>query len=190
MSRPQFVLVAGPNGGGKSTLSQSIKHRFPNVEVIDPDAIAKSLTGSFATVDKEKVSAGKQTVSLIHQKLNARESLLVESTISGQTYLRFAKLAKELGYRTVFIYVALDSANMSADRVKKRVKLGGHPIDAKDIERRYPRSMANLKSFIRLFESSHIYDNSDHYRWVAGFREGVLHNKSKNVPDWLKKYIL
>jgi len=56
MSRPQFVLVAGPNGAGKSTLTLSIKHRFPNIEVIDPDAIAKGITGSFATVDQEHLN--------------------------------------------------------------------------------------------------------------------------------------
>ena len=190
MSRPQFVLVAGPNGANKSTLSQSILGRFPQVQVIDPDAIAKGITGSFATVDQEQLSAGKKTLQLVQEKIDRKQSFLVESTISGQTYLRYVDRAREAGFRTVFIYVGLSSMDLSAERVAKRVALGGHRISGADIKRRYPRSLKNLKSFIKLFESSHIYDNSDNYKWMANFRDGTLRNISPSVPSWLKSAML
>ncbi|MGM8228953.1 AAA family ATPase [Cellvibrio sp. ARAG 10.3] len=189
MSRPQFVLVAGPNGAGKSTLTLSIKHRFPNIEVVDPDAIAKGMTGSFATVDQEQVSAGKRTLELVKQHIENGQSLIVESTISGSTYLNYAKMAKEAGFRTIFIYVCLSSADMSAQRVAKRVSFGGHAIPLEDVKRRYPRSMGNLRIYIKAFESAHIYDNSEHYRWLAGYRNGLIHNASTNIPQWLVPYL-
>lgn len=190
MSRPQFVLVAGPNGGGKSTLTQSIKHRFPNIEVIDPDAIAKNITGSFATVDQEQLSAGKKTLELVKKYIDSQQSLMVESTISGSTYLKYARMANEAGFRTVFIYVSLSSANMSAERVAKRVGMGGHSIPLDDVRRRYPRSMSNIKAHIKEFESAHIYDNSDNYRWIAAFRSGLVHKVAPDIPSWLSPYIL
>ena len=116
--------------------------------------------------------------------------MMVESTISGLTYLKYCNMAKNARFRTVFIYVALSSADISAQRVAKRVDLGGHAIPLEDIRRRYPRSMNNIKAFINAFESAHIYDNSDHYKWIAGFRNGLVHNTSQNIPDWLKPYII
>lgn len=190
MSRPQFFLVAGPNGGGKSTLTQSLKNRFPDIEVIDPDVISKNMTGSFATVDQEQLSAGRKAVELVKQHIENEQSFMVESTISGSTYLKYARLAKAAGFRTTFIYVCLKSADMSAERVAKRVAMGGHSIPIEDIKRRYPRSMKNIKAHIQEFESAHIYDNSEHYRWVAAYRNGAVHKLALDVPSWLKPYIL
>ena len=190
MSRPQFVLVAGPNGAGKSTLTQSFRSRFPNLEIIDPDAIARGMTGSFATVDQEQLAAGRRAVELVGQCIREERGFLAESTISGIAYLRYARAAREAGFRTVFIYVALSSAELSAQRVAHRVGLGGHAIPLDHIRRRYPKSMANLKAHIQAFESAHIYDNSDHYKWVAAFREGVIHRVSSDIPAWLRSHIL
>lgn len=119
MSRPQFVLVAGPNGAGKSTLTRSFRRRFPNLEIIDPDAIAKGLTGSYATVDQEQLAAGRRALQLVGQCIGDERGFLAESTISGSgaTYLRYAQSARAAGFRTVFIYVALSSAELSAQRV-------------------------------------------------------------------------
>ncbi len=189
MSRPQFFLVAGPNGAGKSTLTLSIKHRFPNVEVVDPDAIAKGITGSFSTVDQEQLSAGRKTLDLVKHHIHDGQPIIVESTISGSTYLKLAEFAKDVGFRTVFIYVALESREMSAERVAKRVKLGGHAIPLVDVKRRYPRSLNNLKLYIKAFESAHIYDNSDHYKWIAAYRNGLIHKSANNIPNWLKAYL-
>lgn len=190
MSRPQFVLVAGPNGAGKTTLTLSIKHRYSHIEVIDPDIIAKDITGSFATISQGKFSAGRKTIELVNKHIVDKQSFMVESTISGKAYLKYAELAKSAGFRTVFIYVALSSPEISVERVAKRVSLGGHDIPIEDIHRRYPKSMSNIKEFINSFDSAHIYDNTDHYDWMASFRKGLAHRVSPNIPDWLKRYIL
>lgn len=189
MARPQFFLVAGPNGGGKSTLTFSIRKRFPEVEVIDPDEIAKGITGSFGTVEQAQVAAGKLSIKSVREHIENRSSFLVESTISGSTYLKYAIKAKEAGFRTTFIYIGLESPALSSTRVSERVRLGGHDIPSADLQRRYYRSLENIKSFIKIFESAHIYDNSEHYRWVAGYRNGMIHNVSSNVPRWMLTYL-
>ncbi|WP_444944309.1 zeta toxin family protein [Microbulbifer sp. ZKSA006] len=189
MSRPQFFLIAGPNGAGKSTMSAAIKRRFPSVQVIDPDAIAKDMTGSFATVDLKQVSAGRKALGLVKNCIDKGQSFIAESTISGSTYIRYANKARQNGFRTTFIYVGLNSPNLSTERIAKRIDLGGHAIPANDIARRYSRSVANLKAHIQLFASTHIYDNSQGYQWACDYRDGVVHEVSPSVPSWIQSYL-
>ena len=189
MSRPQFFLVAGPNGAGKSTMSATIKRRFPSVQVIDPDTIAKEMTGSFATVEKEQFSAGKKALMLVKRCIDEGQSFIVESTISGSTYLKFAHQARHNGFRTTFIYIGINGVKLSEERVAKRVELGGHSIPVNDIRRRYPRSLTNLKEHIKVFESAHIYDNSHDYQWVCDYRNGLLHKTSNSMPSWIQAYL-
>lgn len=189
MSRPQFWLVAGPNGAGKSTMSATIKKRYPTVHVIDPDYIAKELTGSFSSIDKEQLAAGKRALSLVKQYINDGKSFIVESTISGITYLKYAKQAKADGFRTTFICVSLAGAQLSEERVSKRRRLGGHAIPTNNIARHHPRSLVNLKAHIKAFESSHIYDNSQRYQWVADYPNGMIHKTSQTSPQWIKQYL-
>ncbi len=189
MPRPHFILVAGPNGAGKSTYTETVRRRWPATLVIDPDAIAKQMTGSFALVDQEQASAGRKAIELVRNCIETGESFSVESTISGRLYLRYAREATQAGFRTVLIYIGLSSPELSAERVANRVSVGGHNIPAADIIRRYPKSMANVVPHIRAFENAYIYDNSHSsdqgYQWVASYRHGLLHKKANQVPGWL-----
>ena len=75
--------------------------------MIDPDAIAKDMTGSFSTVDQEQFAAGKKTLELVNRYIQENQGFVVESTVSGLTYLKYVKMAEDAGFRTVFIYLAL-----------------------------------------------------------------------------------
>lgn len=191
MSRPQFLLVGGPNGAGKSTLTASIRKRLSSVQIIDPDFIAKEITGSFAAVDQEQIAAGKKALLMVKRCIDDGRSFIVESTISGSTYIKYAKQAAQDGFRTTFIYVALNSPELSAARVAKRIGLGGHAVPREDIVRRYPRSLANLKVHIKTFESAHILDNSheEGYQLICDYRNGMIHKASKFIPEWIRAYL-
>ncbi|TQV78165.1 hypothetical protein FKG94_13920 [Exilibacterium tricleocarpae] len=64
MSKPLFFLVAGPNGAGKSTFTSGYRRHHPFLTVVEPDAIAKELTGSSATINRV---AGYRN-GLLHKK--------------------------------------------------------------------------------------------------------------------------
>lgn len=167
MSRPQFVLLAGPNGAGKTTFTKTVKRKFPNIRIIDPDAIAKGMTGSFSTVDQKQMAAGKKAIRYVQDYIKTGTSFIAESTISGSIYLRYGQRAKDAGFRTAMVYVALSSSEMSGERVKARVSIGGHDIPTADVERRYPKSMANISKQIKIYENVYVYTNLDDYQWVA-----------------------
>lgn len=183
-----MFLIAGVNGSGKSTYTKAILRKHKELKVIDPDVIAKGITGSFLTIDSEALAAGKAALSMVQQCINTQESFIVESTISGRVYLRYLDLAKRAGFKTILVYVALESAELSAERVKSRVSKGGHNIPIQDIKRRYPKSFQNLKAHIRLTDLAYIIDNSKRYKAVASYRDGLPHFKH-GTPEFIKKYL-
>ncbi|PCK08253.1 MAG: hypothetical protein COA42_09975 [Alteromonadaceae bacterium] len=193
MPRPQMFLVAGMNGAGmngagKSTYTRSIINKFPALKVIDPDAIAQSMTGSYATIGDKQISAGKAALKHVRSYIKEKESFVVESTISGRVYLNYLQQANEAGFKTILIYVALSSAQLSAERVSARVSEGGHGIPLVDIQRRYPKSLNNLHAHIKSSDLAYIYDNSDNYTSVASFRDGTLY-RDFHTPIWLAEYL-
>ncbi|WP_444994233.1 hypothetical protein [Aliikangiella sp. IMCC44359] len=67
MSRPQMFLVAGVNGSGKSSFTRNIIRKHTTLKIIDPDAIAKGITGSFSTIDSEALVAGRTALMMVQQ---------------------------------------------------------------------------------------------------------------------------
>ena len=188
MSRPQMFLVAGVNGSGKSSFTRNVLRKEPSLKIIDPDAIAKGMTGSYATVDAEALAAGKAALMQVQACINNHQSFIVESTISGRVYLRYLEQAKVAGFKCILIYVALQSPELSAQRVEARVSRGGHDIPAQDIQRRYPKSFQNLKAYLRLCDLAYIYDNSGHYKFIASYRNGLIHRQNE-LPKFIKAYL-
>ncbi len=62
--------------------------------------------------------------------------------------------------RFTFAYVGLASPQLHIARVRARVGRGGHEIPEAKIRERYPKSLANLVSFIGTAAEVHVFDNS------------------------------
>ncbi len=90
------MLVAGTNGSGKSTFTLTLKRHYPSTKIIDPDAIAKELTGSASTINQARARAGRIAVERIREYIASGASFIAESTISGHTYLRYINLKKSV----------------------------------------------------------------------------------------------
>jgi len=151
--------------------------------VLDPDATAKVIDP--ANFDGSVLAAGRQVLAASRGRLNAGASFAVETTLSGNTYLRMARGAKALGYSTAMIYVGLANVDLSICRVQRRVELGGHSVPEIDIRRRYPRSMANLKAALSIMDFVVIFDNSTDagYRLLAITQGGSI-QWLEPVPGW------
>ena len=77
-----------------------------------------------------------------------------------KAYLQKIKQWKNDGWRVELFYLYLPNAEFSARRVEYRVKQGGHNIPSDAIERRYPRSVANLFEYADVCDVTHCVDNS------------------------------
>jgi predicted ABC-type ATPase len=145
---PHAVIVAGPNGAGKSTLApELLAKEFEDRIYVNSDVIAQGLAGF------DPVSAGIRAGRIMHERLEElraeRASFAVESTISGRSLQRVIQKLVESGYKTLLIYLWLPEPELAVERVRNRVRLGGHDVPEADVRRRFYRSMVNFEKVYR-----------------------------------------
>ncbi|WP_202895868.1 AAA family ATPase [Iningainema tapete] len=90
-SAPKLTIIAGPNGSGKSTLTRYIQSNL-DAPIIDPDAEAGKINPS--SPESVAVAAGKQALRLARDYLKNNQSFAVETTLSGNTYIKMMQSDK------------------------------------------------------------------------------------------------
>jgi predicted ABC-type ATPase len=176
-SRRHLIIVAGVNGAGKSSLTFSNPSLLAPLRILDPDLVAKIINP--ADYQGSALAAGRHVLQECQRLLGMEASFCVETTLSGHTYLRLMREALGQGYRVTLLYVGLDSVEISIQRVKLRVSLGGHDVAEQDLRRRYPRSLENLKAAFGLATDAALYDNST----TTGYQTVAL--KQNDRIEWL-----
>lgn len=179
MSQPVLTIIAGSNGCGKSTLTSYGRSLFQQNSVLDPDMIAKSIQETLAA-DVSDIEAGRRALRHADELLANRQSFTVETTLSGATYLRMASIAKEAGYIVRAIFIGTASVEINIERVKARVEAGGHNVPEADQRRRYPRTLANMRSLLPSLDDVVILDNSGEVGYV------LVATGSKNNIQWFE----
>lgn len=96
IAQPTLTIIAGPNGSGKSTLTRSIQQSL-NIPLIDPDAEARKIRPE--EPELASVAAGKQAIKLARNYVGNNQSFAVETTLSGNTYLKMMRDAKRKGWQ-------------------------------------------------------------------------------------------
>lgn len=200
MSEKVYILIAGVNGAGKSTFYHSYSalgdffdfcdsNSLQNLYRVNADEILKELGDWKNTADAFK--AGRMALKNIRQYFKDGVSFCQETTLCGHSVFKNIDLAKSQGYKIGVVYVGVESVELAKERVRNRVKHGGHGIDPKDIEKRYYESLKNLSSIIDKCDGILFYDNTIAFRSVAVYngRELQLTNDYNQTPHWFKKYI-
>lgn len=147
--KPSLYIIAGCNGAGKTTASNTILPEILNcLEFVNADNIAQGL--SPFNVDKVAFEAGRIMLMRIDELLRQNVDFAVETTLSSKSYVTIVKHAKAKGYIVRLIYIWLESAEIALDRVADRVGKGGHHIPEEIVRRRYDRGLRNLFNSIFL----------------------------------------
>jgi len=140
---PKCWIISGPNGAGKTTFALEYLPKVASCfHFINADLIAAGL--SPLTPERNLIAASRLFIREIENCIIKGEDFAFETTLSGRSYLNLVKRLQKHGWEVELIYLALPSLEMSKMRVLERVVHGGHNIPAKDIERRFPRSLHNL----------------------------------------------
>jgi len=92
--------------------------------------------------------------------LHEGQTFTFESVMSSGDKIEFMKEARKRGYRVYLYFVATEDPRINVDRVRRRVKLGGHPVPAKKIRSRYVRSIALMSDACDVAHRAYIFDNS------------------------------
>jgi predicted ABC-type ATPase len=157
---PALILLAGPNGAGKTTASEALLRDELRVdEFVNADAIAQGL--SAFRPEKAAMEAGRVMLQRLHHLTEQRANVAFESTLASRTFAPWIRGLLQTGYEFHLCYFWLPSADVSVERVQRRVRLGGHNVPEETIRRRYE---AGLRNFFELYSpiasTWRFYDNN------------------------------
>jgi predicted ABC-type ATPase len=164
MLKPVLIVIAGPNGSGKTSITGKIlQHEWiEGCTYINPDNIARDDFGDWNSPEAV-LKAAKRATQLREEGLRQRQSILFETVLSAQDKLEYLRRAKLAGYFIRFFFVGTDDPAINARRVAYRVSEGGHDVPITKIISRYGKSMANCGIAVRIADRAYLYDNSVDY---------------------------
>ena len=168
---PEVMVFAGPNGGGKTTITRMAK----TVGVyINADDIKKSSLCS-------DLEAAQKAEELRKSMLEKGEDFTFETVLSTDRNLKLHQKAKEKGYFLRCIYVLTDDYEINIARVRMRESMGGHGVPEDKIKSRYEKALNLIPDLVEICDIVHIYDNTN-----VPFR---IFKKRKDVYyHWENKY--
>lgn len=148
--RPEIQVFAGPNGSGKSTITST----FPLVgEYVNADDIQQ----------REGISAleaAELAMKLKRYYIKKRLSFTFETVMSSRYNLEVLEAAKAQGFLITAVYVITCDPEINVERVRQRVRNGGHDVPEDKIRARYFKSMSNLRKVFALADNFVLLDNS------------------------------
>lgn len=202
-ARPSRIyVIAGVNGAGKSSIGGAA---FRNLggEYFNPDEAARELVAANPGLGQTEadIVAWRQGSGLLRQAIAERLDFAFETTLGGNTIPRLLAEAATQGTGIYVWYVGLSSPELHIQRVRSRVRHGGHDIPEHAIRRRFERSRLNLIALLPLLTALRVYDNSTEADPAAGKPPAllpVLHmehgrilnpNDLPQAPEWAKPIV-
>ncbi|MCC8119805.1 MAG: zeta toxin family protein [Bacteroidales bacterium] len=187
--RPILIVVAGPNGSGKTSVTHKLLHHewLENSEYINPDTVARDIFGNWN--DKSAVlQAANYCKEWRERCLTEGRSHIFETVMSAPDKVEYILKAKELGFFVRLFFVSTSSPTINAKRVAQRVLNGGHDVPISKIISRYDKSIGNCIALAPYIDRLYVYDNSiddAEARLLFRFSNGKLIKQYQpNLPSW------
>jgi predicted ABC-type ATPase len=153
----KVIIIAGPNGAGKTTFARNfLPKEAQTYQFINADLIAAGL--SPFNPGLAALKAGRIMLSEIDAVSLSGHNFAFETTLSGVHYLTQIKRWQNLGYTVKLWFIKLSTPELAIERVKSRVKQGGHDIPHETILRRFTSGLKNLEKFKLIVDSWVIFD--------------------------------
>ena len=113
-----------------------------------------------------------------------------ETTLSGRTYVKLLREMKKRGYLIHIFFLWINDVELALERIRLRVRNGGHPIPEVVVRRRFGRSLPNfLRVYKPLADSWTIFDNSWDIPKMTAFEEsGKIEILDPDLFNNLLKY--
>jgi len=126
---------------------------------VNADLIAAGLS-PFAP-GSANIRAGRLMIEEIESHVRKRESFAFETTLSGRRYARMIPRWQGTGYTVKLVFLFVADVKLAIERVRVRVKQGGHDVPEDILRRRYVAGWRNFQQLYKgLVDSWVVYDNS------------------------------
>ncbi|MDD4437379.1 MAG: zeta toxin family protein [Tissierellia bacterium] len=192
--QPILIIIAGPNGSGKTTVTTKILHHewLEDAVYINPDNVAEEMFGGWN--DNEAVMKAAEYCEQWRERcLSERKSLIFETVMSVENKVDFIRRAKKAGFFVRLFFVGTSSPTINASRIAQRVIKGGHDVPITKIISRYSKSILNCGTASKFADRTYVYDNSIDdeearllYRMIDG---KMVKQYVDNLPVWSETII-
>lgn len=192
--RPILIVIGGPNGSGKTTVTTKILHHewLEDSEYINPDNVARDVFGDWNNFDSV-IRAADYCNEWRERCLINRKSLIFETVMSADDKIDFILRAKEAGFFIRLFFVSTESPTINAKRVAQRVIDGGHDVPIPKIISRYEKSISNCVVVSKIVDRLYVYDNSVddvEARLLFRLSDGKLMKQyTEDVPGWARSIL-
>ena len=181
MTRPKLTVVIGANGAGKTTWAREHRDTLPR-PFYNADSIAEGLG------DANDPALQRTARELVDQQIESdladQSSFGFESTYSGRSRPEIVKRAKALGYATGAVFLGTRHHAINITRVQRRVREGGHHIEASEVKRRWKAAWTNLLGTWDAFDTISVLDNSSTHPTEIARKTGANLIVRTTLPQW------
>lgn len=201
-SAARLYVLAGVNGAGKSSIGGAA-FRSLGSDYYNPDEAARALIAARHGLSQQQANAlaWQQGKRLLERAISERLDFAFETTLGANTMPRLLEEAASQGIEVRVWYAGLASPELHIERVRSRVRRGGHDIAEADIRRRYEHSRLNLIRLLPALAALRMYDNSAPADPAAGRTPTpleLLHMEGARIegppdlsltPEWAKPIV-
>lgn len=187
--KPELIIIAGPNGSGKTSVTKRFLHHewAEGTIYINPDEVANEMFGDWNS--KEAVlSAANYCAEWREKCLIERKSFVFETVMSADDKVQFIIKAKNAGFFIRLFFISTENPKINASRIADRVMKGGHDVPISKIISRYYKAIENCKTVSSVVDRLYVYDNSvDGEEAKIQFRltNGVMGKMYvTDMPEW------
>jgi predicted ABC-type ATPase len=196
---PCIYVIAGPNGGGKSSIVGAVLLEAGG-DYFNPDVESKRIRDENPHISEFDANsmAWKLGKSLLERAIREQKTFAFETTLGGNTIPSLLAAAVERGLQLKIWYISLSTPELHIQRVRSRVAKGGHGIPEAKIRERFERGRMNLLRLLPKTTDLRLYDNTldaDPDEGVAPEPLLVLHFRDGRIvqmceatitPNWAK----
>lgn len=187
--RPVLIVIAGPNGSGKTSVTSKILHHewLEDSEYINPDNVARDVFGDWNN-NEAVLKAANYCNDWRERCLAEKQSHIFETVMSAKDKVDYILRAKAAGFFIRLFFVSTESPTINAKRVAYRVIKGGHDVPISKIISRYDKSIGNCIALAPYVDRLYVYDNSIEdadARLLFRLADGKLVKRYiQELPNW------